>query len=122
MSDKFTCIQIVRGHTRSDDILEDFCDSPKVKCHPLFSRQKCALQIILYFDELELCNPLGSFRKKHKLGVVYSKTISLYIIDSFHHRLLLLHTRKHQSNVLFLTYKYICAVPCGESSTKSLWS
>ncbi|XP_065892035.1 uncharacterized protein [Dysidea avara] len=63
--------EIVQGHTRSDNIVEDFCDSPKVKNHPLFSKQKHSLQIILYFDELELCNPLGSFRKKHKLGCYY---------------------------------------------------
>ena len=28
------------------------------------------LQIIAYYDELELCNPLGAYVKKHKLGVV----------------------------------------------------
>ena len=38
--------------------MEDYCDSPKAKRHPLFSKLKNALQIILYFDEVELCNPL----------------------------------------------------------------
>lgn len=28
-----------------------------------------SLQITLYYDELELCNPLGSHRKKHKIGI-----------------------------------------------------
>ena len=27
-----------------------------------------ALQIMLFYDELELCNPLGSSTKVHKLG------------------------------------------------------
>ena len=58
----------MRGHQRSDELLEDFCDSPKFKSHPLFGSKQNALQILLYFDECELCNPLGSFRKKHKLG------------------------------------------------------
>ena len=58
----------MRGHARTDEIMEDFCDSPKAKQHPLFSKLRNALQIILYFDEVELCNPLGAFRKKHKLG------------------------------------------------------
>ena len=58
----------MKGHQRSDNIMEDFCDSPKAKNHPLLSTDTNAIQIMLYFDECELCNPLGSFRKKHKLG------------------------------------------------------
>lgn len=58
----------MRNHEQSNGTMEDFCDSPKAKTHPLFSIHKTALQILLYFDECELCNPLGSFRKKHKLG------------------------------------------------------
>jgi hypothetical protein len=37
----------------------------------IFSKDHTALQIILYYDELEVCNPLGSRRKKHKLGAFY---------------------------------------------------
>ena len=38
-----------------------------------YSNDHTALQITLYYDELEVCNPLGSRRKKHKLGwLVYS--------------------------------------------------
>ena len=36
----------------------------------MFSSDPSALQIIAYFDELELCNPLGTHTKKHKLGIV----------------------------------------------------
>ena len=39
--------------------------------HTLFSSDPHALQIIAYFDELEVCNPLGSHVKKHKLGLVF---------------------------------------------------
>lgn len=39
--------------------------------HPLFSNDPKALQIIAYYDEVEMCNPLGSHVKKHKLGVVF---------------------------------------------------
>ena len=38
--------------------------------YPLFSQNPTALQIIAYFDEVELCNPLGTHVKKHKLGIV----------------------------------------------------
>ena len=33
-------------------------------------RYPSSLQIIGYYDELEICNPLGSSIKKHKLGIV----------------------------------------------------
>ena len=60
-------IKVIGGHQRLDGILADFCDFPKFKSHPLFGKKPNALQILLFFDECELCNPLGSFRKKHKL-------------------------------------------------------
>ena len=51
--------------------MEDFCDGSLFKNHPLFSVDPYALQIIGYFDELEICNPLGSHVKKHKVGIVF---------------------------------------------------
>lgn len=44
-----------RVHTNG--VLEDFCDATLFKAHPLFSEDQYALQIIGYFDELEICNP-----------------------------------------------------------------
>ena len=41
-------------------LLEDFCDGEVVKNHPLFSTDPQALQIVAYYDELEVCNPLGT--------------------------------------------------------------
>ena len=49
--------------------LEDYCDGESFKVHPLFSRHKESLQILFYYDEVEICNPLGSSRGKHKLGM-----------------------------------------------------
>ena len=34
----------------------------------------CALQLTLYYDDLEVCNPLGSKAKIHKLGTYYIST------------------------------------------------
>ena len=42
--------------------------------HLLYSKDHKALQIVLYFDELEICNRLGS---KHKLGICYKIIIIL---------------------------------------------
>lgn len=56
-------------HRHSTEIiLGDYCDGKRYREHPLFSNDPVALQLILYYDELELCNPLGSRRKKHKIG------------------------------------------------------
>ena len=49
--------------------LHDFCDGQVYRDHPLFSIDPSALQIIAYYDDIEVCNPLGSSSKKHKLGV-----------------------------------------------------
>ena len=50
---------------------EDFCDGTLFCEHPLFSSNPLALQILVYFDELEVCNPLDTHIKKHKLGIVF---------------------------------------------------
>lgn len=50
------------------DTLYDYCDGDIYKNHPLFSTHKDALQLIIYFDEVETVNPLGSYRGYHKLG------------------------------------------------------
>ena len=50
-------------------MFEDLCDGNLFKNHPLFSANPLALQIILFYDELEFCNPLGTHVKKHKLSI-----------------------------------------------------
>ena len=52
----------------SASLLSDFCDGSYYKAHTLFNGREPTLQIFLYFDELEVCNPLGSKRIKHKIG------------------------------------------------------
>ena len=58
-------------HQSSSDLLIDYCDGKVFMKHPLFSVNSKALQIFLYFDEVELCNPLGSKAKIHKLGMCF---------------------------------------------------
>ena len=41
-------------------------DGDLFKNHPLFSVDKTALQIVAYYDLIEVVNPLGS--RTHKLG------------------------------------------------------
>lgn len=52
--------EVENGHVSNDDIMRDFCDSQGYQGHPLFGRLKSALQINLFFDEVDVVNPLGS--------------------------------------------------------------
>ena len=61
--------EVLNPHQRQD-ILGDYCDGKHFRTHPLFSNDPHALQIIAYYDELEVANPLGSYDKVHKLGVL----------------------------------------------------
>lgn len=61
-----------------DDIIADYCDGDVFKHHPLFSRDPQAIQILLYYDDVEVVNPLGSKTSKHKFGKLLLK-IKLHI-------------------------------------------
>lgn len=52
----------------SSDWLTDLRDGEYFKHHRLFKRYPQALQVVLYYDDLEVCNPLGSKNKVHKLS------------------------------------------------------
>ena len=60
----------MRGHSRTDGLLADYCDDAMYKAHSLFSAysENPPLEIMAYYDDVEVCNPLGSHAKKHKLG------------------------------------------------------
>ena len=70
--------EIEYGHRASAGVLCDFCDGEIVKNHPIVKANPKALLLAVYFDDLEVANPLGSKRGKHKLGmriVVYFDAI-----------------------------------------------
>ncbi len=46
-----------------------YTDGSHCRRHPLFSTASPSLQIFLYYDDLEVCNPLGSKAKVHKLSM-----------------------------------------------------
>lgn len=48
----------------------DFCDGEVYNNHPIFSADSSAIQIVVYYDDVEVANPLGSHRGVHKLGRV----------------------------------------------------
>lgn len=58
--------------TRSHDrFLYDFVDGDIFINHPLYSMKPNALQIILYTDKIEICNPLSFYASHKKLLMVY---------------------------------------------------
>lgn len=62
----------MQSHKRTDGLLGDFCDASLYKDHALFSGSggSVLLQFIIYYDDVEVTNPLGSSRGKHKLGII----------------------------------------------------
>ena len=47
----------------------DYCDGELFHSHQLFQADPCALQLQLFYDEMEVCNPIGTKAKIHKLGI-----------------------------------------------------
>ena len=71
-STSYISTQVFRNNQSEDGKLRDYCDGSAYKTHTLFTNNPHALQIILHFDELELCNPLGTKASIHKVGMLKS--------------------------------------------------
>ncbi len=52
--------EVVNGHRSKDHVLRDICDGIMIANNPLFGADPTALQLILYYDEFTVVNPLGS--------------------------------------------------------------
>lgn len=90
----------MQGHSKEGEILGDYCDGSSYKNHPLFKTEHHALQIVLYYDELELCNPLGTSAKIHKIGKFeYGKHACMVATQCYACRSVLLSVGKHQPKI-----------------------
>ncbi|XP_041868098.1 uncharacterized protein LOC121656927 [Melanotaenia boesemani] len=67
----FNMINTAPQNCQKDGFLYDIVDGSLFKSHPLFSAKPSALQIMLYADEIEICNPLGSHASVNKLLMFY---------------------------------------------------
>ena len=67
------------SHQQTDGNMKDYCDGAAYREHPFFSAKPNALQIILYYDDVEVCNPIGSKAKVHKLGKVMVKSVLICV-------------------------------------------
>ncbi|KAL6458608.1 hypothetical protein MHYP_G00320800, partial [Metynnis hypsauchen] len=48
-----------------------FYDGLYFKENPILSQEQLSISLGLYVDEFEICNPLGTSRKKHKITAIY---------------------------------------------------
>ena len=55
----------------------DVSDGSIFQQHPMFSVNEHAMKILLYFDDIEICNPLGKKAGVHKLGVFYYSLVNV---------------------------------------------
>ncbi|GBM07434.1 hypothetical protein AVEN_26501-1 [Araneus ventricosus] len=64
--------QVINPIGNSDNnVVSSFNDGQFAKSHLLFSTNQEALQINMFCDEFEVCNPLGVHRKTHKILAFY---------------------------------------------------
>ena len=69
---------INQPHTTQVAKFNDMCDGSVFKEHPVFSHSAHAIEIIAYYDEIELCNPLGSHTKVHKLVCLLFTIVNIH--------------------------------------------
>lgn len=65
-----TCGSVVRGHP-------ELGDDARRACAEKGGDDIIRLKLILYYDEVEVCNPLGYAAGKHKLGLFYFALVDL---------------------------------------------
>lgn len=49
---KILVSQVLRGHTRSNELLADYCDGSYYSTHPPHKQNAQALQLIVYYDDV----------------------------------------------------------------------
>ena len=64
----FNIWQVFKKCSNETQHMYDVCDGEVYKTHPLFASDGSALQILIYTDDVETANPLGSYRGQQKLS------------------------------------------------------
>lgn len=62
---------ILSRHSNSTRYIKSTFDGKLFKQNAFYAGEETRLSIILYVDDFEVCNPLGTSRKKHKITAVY---------------------------------------------------
>lgn len=69
---------VANPRVSNTSILRDICDGERFKEDIFFQENRGALQIIVYTDDLEVTNPLGTHTKKHKMTMFYFVIGNIY--------------------------------------------
>ena len=80
-----------RSREVTSHVSQDFCDGKVAHSHPLFSSCTNTLQLLFYYDDVEVVNPIGSHRKVHKLGTSLVMVYSVLHVHIIANRCVLLH-------------------------------
>ncbi|CAM4448958.1 unnamed protein product [Leuciscus chuanchicus] len=62
--------KVVAWQKSTNGLLQDFCDGELCQNHALFS-QEVSIPLLIYIDDVETVNPLGSKTSVHKVGFMY---------------------------------------------------
>lgn len=71
LTDKDIAHEVLKKRPSSSTRYESFQDGEYFKQNPFFAVEEPRIALILYVDDFEVCNPLGTSRKKHKITAVY---------------------------------------------------
>lgn len=86
-----------KNHECTEGIYEDICCGSNIRNNTLFNENPDAVQIELYYDEVEPADPLKSCNGVHKLGQIYmrirnlpksfqAKWDQIYLVASFYYQ------------------------------------
>lgn len=73
---------VLQYQCSNDEVLRDFNDGHFCKEHPFFSKHQ-NIRLLLYVDECEVANPLGSKAGLHEIGLIYCTILNA--LNIVHH-------------------------------------
>lgn len=76
LSNKKNRDAIFKDWTSQDDVLRSYFDGSHFKDHPFLKKHENVIHILLFFDELEVANSLGSKTIIHKLGTFFFQILN----------------------------------------------
>ena len=68
------------AHQNQGNLMMDICDGCLFANHPVFQRNEKALQIIGYYNEVTLTNPMGSSAKEHYVWILLQYFLHVKVI------------------------------------------
>ena len=71
LNDQSILSEVLHPHFSTDDKIRDVIDGEFYENHPVFQVHVDDIQILAYYDDLEVANVVGSGAKKHKVGMFY---------------------------------------------------